>query len=101
MDEAPAIRVEVLLAEAGTQRRVSLEVAPGCNAWQAVEHSGLLAGRGDLDPAQLAVAIFGKQVPRERELEEGDRIEILRPLTEDPKSRRRRAARAGKTLGRR
>jgi putative ubiquitin-RnfH superfamily antitoxin RatB of RatAB toxin-antitoxin module len=101
MVEATPIRVEVLLAEAGMQRRVSLELASACTAWQAVEKSGLLVGRGDLDPAQLAVAIFGKQVPRERELEDGDRVEILRPLPEDPKLRRRRAARSGQVIGRR
>ena len=101
MAEGRSIRVEVLLAEADMQRLVPVELAPGGTAWQAVERSGLLAGRDDLDCTQLAVAIFGKQVPRERELEDGDRVEILRPLPEDPKSRRRRAARAGRTLGRR
>lgn len=101
MAEGASIRVEVLLAEADTQRRVALQVAGGCTAWQAVEKSGLLAGRSDLDPAQLAVAIFGKLVPRDRALEDGDRVEILRPLPEDPKSRRRRAARAGRSVGRR
>lgn len=101
MGEEASIRVEVLLAEADTQRLMSVEVAQGCTAWQAVERSGLLAGRDDLDAAQLGVAIFGRLVPRERELEEGDRVEVLRPLPEDPKLRRRRAARAGRTLGRR
>jgi len=101
MADGTLIQVAVLLAEPDAQQRVSLELAPGSSAWQAVEASGLLADRGDLDPTQLAVAIFGKQVPRERELEDGDRVEILRPLHEDPKSRRRRAARAGRSLGRR
>jgi len=101
MAEWAALRVEVLLAEAEGQRLVLLELAPGSSAWQAVEASGLLLNRGDLDIARLGVAICGKQVPRERELEDGDRVEILRPLPEDPKLRRRRAARAGRSLGRR
>ena len=100
MAERPPLKVSVLLAEAGTQRLVSLALPEGATAWQAVDASGLLQGRADLDPARLAVAIFGRLVPRERELEEGDRVEVLRPLPEDPKLRRRRAARAGKTLGR-
>lgn len=95
------LTVEVILAEAEQQPAVPLDVPLGTTAWQAVEASGLLRGRSDLDPAQLAVAIFGKQVPREHQVEEGDRVEILRPLREDPKLRRRRAARAGRTLGRR
>ena len=101
MAERHAVTVSVLLAEAGRQRSVPLSLPEGSTAWQAVEASGLLSGREDLDPALLAVAIYGRQVPRERELEDGDRVEILRPLPEDPRLRRRRAARAGKTLGRR
>ena len=101
MAERPLVTVSVLLAEAGRQRSVTLALPTGATAWDAVEASGLLQGRDDLDPAGLAVAIYGRQVPRERELEAGDRVEILRPLPEDPKLRRRRAAQAGKTLGRR
>ena len=101
MADGDPVRVEVLLAEAGSQGSVTLALPAGATAWQAVEASGLLQGRDDLDPAGLAVAIYGRQVPRERELEAGDRVEILRPLHEDPKLRRRRAARAGKALGRR
>ena len=100
MAERPPVTVSVLLAEAGRQRSISLALPAGATAWQAVEASGLLQGRDDLDPAGLAVAIYGRQVSRERELEAGDRVEILRPLPEDPKLRRRRAARAGRTLGR-
>jgi len=92
MVEARPIRVEVLLAEADSQQLVSVELAAGSTAWQAAEASGLLAERRDLDPERLAVAIFGKHVPRERELEDGDRVEVLRPLHEDPKARRRRRA---------
>ena len=100
MAERPSVTVSVLLAEDGRHRSVSLAMPPGATAWEAVEASGLLRGRDDLDLDGLAVAIYGRQVPRERELEAGDRVEILRPLPEDPKLRRRRAARAGKTLGR-
>lgn len=100
MVEVERVRVSVLLAEADRQSLVPLDLPPPATAWQAVEASGLLRDRDDLDPARLAVAIHGKQVPRERELEEGDRVEILRPLPEDPKLRRRRAARDGRTLGR-
>jgi putative ubiquitin-RnfH superfamily antitoxin RatB of RatAB toxin-antitoxin module len=101
MAEAALVQVTVLLAEAAVQGAVTLDLPAGTTAWQAVESSGLLRGRDDLDPRRLAVAIHGKQVPRGRELEAGDRVEILRPLPEDPKLRRRRAARAGTTLGRR
>jgi len=101
MAETMRIRVSVVLAEPAGQRSVSLDLPAGTQAWQAVEASRLLQGRSDLDPAQLGVAVFGRQVSREQELEDGDRVEVLRPLHEDPKVRRRRAAREGRSLGRR
>jgi len=44
-----------------------------------------------------AVGIFGKLAPRDQLLKEGDRIEIYRPLLEEPKLARRKQARAQKT----
>ena len=101
MDEPGPIRVQVVLAEASSHSRADLRVPAGTSAWQAVEASGLLHGRSDLDPSRLGVAVFGRPVGRGQSLEEGDRVEILRPLHEDPKSRRRRAAREGRSVGRR
>jgi putative ubiquitin-RnfH superfamily antitoxin RatB of RatAB toxin-antitoxin module len=37
--------------------------------------------------------VFGKQVPPEHPLREGDRVEVYRPLRIDPKEARRRRAR--------
>jgi putative ubiquitin-RnfH superfamily antitoxin RatB of RatAB toxin-antitoxin module len=99
MAEASSISVRVVLAEAACQRVVTLKVAKGTTAWQAVSLAGLLAGREDLELSALALAIHGKQVGRERPLEDGDRVEILRPLPQDPKLRRRRLAREGRGMG--
>jgi hypothetical protein len=47
-----------------------------------------------IDLSGSAVGIFGKVVPREQPLQDGDRIEIYRPLAEEPKlARRKRAGR--------
>ncbi len=100
MDEPEPIHVRVVLAEASAQSRVDLDLPAGTGAWQAVEASGLLHGRSDLDPSSLAVAIFGRRVDRGQPLEDGDRVEILRPLPQDPKQRRRSLARDGRTMGR-
>jgi putative ubiquitin-RnfH superfamily antitoxin RatB of RatAB toxin-antitoxin module len=100
MAEAPPIRVSVVLAEASVQRVVSLAVAAGTTAWQAVLLAGVLEGREDLESSALAPAIYGKQVDRDRMLEDGDRVEVLRPLPQDPKLRRRRRAREGAAMGR-
>ena len=48
----------------------------------------IAATRGD-----LSFAVFGKQVSSDRVLVPGDRLELLRPLTVDPKEARRRRAR--------
>jgi uncharacterized protein len=39
-----------------------------------------------------AVGVYGQQVSGEQRLRDGDRLEIYRPLQEDPKSARRRRA---------
>jgi len=100
MAEQGPVHVTVVLAEPARQQVVSQAVEVGTTAWQAVRATGLLDGREDLDVAGLAVAIHGKQVERDRVLEAGDRVEILRPLPQDPKLRRRRLARAGAGMGR-
>ena len=41
------------------------------------------------------VAVFGERASADRPLEDGDRIEVLRPLVADPKDARRRRAREG------
>ena len=101
MAEAASIGVAVVLAEASCQRVVSLQVVQGTTAWQAVQLTGLLDERDDLEVSRLALAIFGKQVDNERVLEAGDRVEILRPLPQDPKLRRRQLAREGGAMGQR
>ena len=101
MAEAGTIGVTVVLAETAVQRVVSLQVAEGTTASQAVQLTGLLDERDDLEVSRLALAIFGKQVDNERVLEAGDRVEILRPLPQDPKLRRRQLAREGRGMGQR
>jgi putative ubiquitin-RnfH superfamily antitoxin RatB of RatAB toxin-antitoxin module len=101
MAEASTFGVTVVLAEATHQRVVSLQVGEGTTAWQAVQLTGLLVDRDDLDVPRHALAIFGRQVDSERVLEAGDRVEILRPLPQDPKLRRRQLAREGRGMGHR
>ncbi len=87
------LRVEVVYALAGSQDLVALELAPGAVARDAVEASGIPGRHAELDAAHLRLGIFGKPILPERVLEEGDRVEILRPLAADPKDARRRRAR--------
>lgn len=83
------MKVTVVHALAGRQWLVELDLEPGSTAQAAVDASGLGAGA-----AQLGIA--GRKVPPGRLLDDGDRVEILRPLAADPNEARRRRARAAK-----
>jgi len=95
---AERIGVEVACAEAGRQSVVAIEVPAGCTATEAIAISGIFALHSGLDPAACRVGIFGNEISHDRVLAEGDRVEVLRPLPEDPKERRRRLAREGRSM---
>lgn len=97
--DKPSIHVEVAYALADRQKLLSLSVPDGTTARQAAERSGMAAHFPGLDLASCPLGIFGKALakPEERVLEEGERVEIYRPLIADPKEvRKQRAARAVK-----
>lgn len=95
---ADRIAIVVACAEPHRQSVVALEVPAGCTAAEAVERSGILARHPGLDFASCGVGIFGREVARGRVLAAGDRVEVLRPLAEDPRERRRRLARQGRSM---
>jgi putative ubiquitin-RnfH superfamily antitoxin RatB of RatAB toxin-antitoxin module len=89
--------IEVVHVSIDQQVLLSLQVAAGCTAREAVLCSGLQASFPALDLLHAPLGIFGKviAVPESRVLEEGDRVEVYRPLQVDPKEmRKRRAAQA-------
>ncbi|AFL72969.1 RnfH family protein [Thiocystis violascens] len=69
-----------------------LDVRVGVRVREAIEQSGVLARFPDIDLDSNKVGIFGRQVKLDRLLEDGDRVEIYRPLIADPKEARRRRA---------
>ncbi len=48
---------------------------------------------------ELSLGIYAQKVDHEHLLEDGDRVEIYRPLNADPKEVRRQLALLGKTMG--
>ncbi len=95
--DKPSITVEVVYALADKQKLLRLRVPYGTTVRQAVEQSGMAVHFPALDLANCPLGIFGKAVamPDERVLEEGERVEIYRPLIADPKEvRKLRAAKA-------
>lgn len=95
------IAIVVACAEADRQTVLPLEVPAGCTAGEALLCSGVLASHPGIDGATCGIAIYGVEVPRERVLQAGDRVEVLRPLAEDPRERRRRLAREGRSMSER
>ena len=98
---AERIAVEVACALPDRQIVLPLEVRAGCTAGEALAQSGIFALQPALDPAHCTIGIFGQEVGSEQELRAGDRVEVLRPLLDDPRDRRRRLAREGATMRKR
>jgi len=94
------ISVEVCYAKPEVQAMVALSLPAGTTAAESVARSGLLSRFPEIDLQKNALGIAGKKVDGDRVLKEGERLEILRPLTADPKETRRRLAAQGKTMGR-
>ena len=88
------MRVNVVYAIPQRFWSVDLTVDSGTKVQEAIE----LAKQHDefaeiTDVSTDAIAIWGERVDQDHELEEGDRIEILRPLVQHPMERRRNLAR--------
>lgn len=69
---------------------VHLDLAQGATVADAIKESGV--EKQYPESLGLPVGIYAKQVPLETVLKEGDRVEIYRPLTQDPKDKRRKQA---------
>ncbi|WP_439860889.1 RnfH family protein [Pseudomonas sp. MBLB4136] len=97
--DSRTIVVEVVYALADKQKLLRLSLPYGTTVRQAALQSGMEVHFPGLDLASSPLGIFGKAVtkPDERVLEDGERVEIYRPLIADPKEvRKQRAARAAK-----
>lgn len=81
-----SIRVEVVRALPHDVKLVEVNLPAGATVRDALNASGMTASG--------AVGVFGRLVGAETRLNDGDRVEIYRPLAADPKEQRRRRAAA-------
>jgi putative ubiquitin-RnfH superfamily antitoxin RatB of RatAB toxin-antitoxin module len=91
------VTVEVAYALPDRQRIVRMVVPAGTTMLEAVRLSRIAEQFPGLDADNSPMGIFGKAIaaPAERVLNDGERVEIYRPLIADPKEvRKQRAARA-------
>lgn len=90
--------IEVAYATPQKQIILECEVDSGTTPRQVVKISGIDQHFPEIDLENCDLGVFGKSVTAEYELNDGDRIEIYRPLLADPKEvRRQRAAKGLKT----
>ena len=88
MDEHQ-ILIEVAYAKSDEQVVLEIQVPEGITVVQAITSSGILLHYPEIQLAQAEVGIFGNVCDKGKILKAGDRVEIYRPLTHDPKEARR------------
>ncbi|MCB1799023.1 MAG: RnfH family protein [Gammaproteobacteria bacterium] len=94
----PQITVEVVYARPGEQALEQLHVPANATVEAVIRRSGLLERFPEIDLASNKVGIFGKASALAATLNDGDRIEIYRPLIADPKEARKKRAAEGKVM---
>lgn len=94
------ITVEVAYALPQVQRLIQVGLDSPATVGEAISASGIVAEFPDIDLARNRVGVFGRRASLETPLRDGDRVEIYRPLTADPKESRRRRAEHARRLKR-
>ena len=89
------LRIEVVYALPQSQVLHALRLPAGACVRDAVEASGLLQAHPELQQ-RLALAVFGRLAEPVQRLNDGDRVELLRPLMADPKDQRRARVQAAR-----
>ncbi len=83
MPDKLVVEVAYALPEKQYLQRVTLE--EGATVEEAIRASGLLELRTDIDLAKNKVGIYSRPVKLTDTVQDGDRVEIYRPLIADPK----------------
>jgi len=92
-----SVAIEIVCATSAKQVTVRSNVRRGTTARQAVDAAQINSEFPDLDIARLRLGVYGEVVADDYVLQPGDRVEIYRPLDNEPREKRRRqAARARK-----
>lgn len=99
MASAEEITVEVVAALPDRQALCSIRLPAGANVADAVAIADMQARFPEIKWTECEYAIWGIPVAADRALQDGDRVEVLRPLALDPRDARRELARAGQFMG--
>jgi uncharacterized protein len=85
---AGLLAIEVVYARPERQTLIALTLPIGATAADAIVASGLRDRHPELAEQEHAIGVFGRVVSPDRKLENGDRVEVYRPLVADPKAGR-------------
>lgn len=86
------MRVSVVYCLPAQIWMTELDLAPRANVADAIRASGVLDAFPELVLESLAAGVFSRPRSLDAPVDDGDRIEIYRPLLVDPKEARRRRA---------
>lgn len=86
------LRVEVVYAMPDAADVVPVSLNEGATVSDALRESGLIERHPALRDGEARLGIHGEEVPPERRVADGERVEVYRPLAVDPKEARRRRA---------
>ncbi len=92
--------VDVVYATAEIQCVVRIPFTPGLTAVEAVRRAGLLEKFPEIQTGPLVLGVFGERVEEDRLLAPRERVEICRPLKQDPRAMRSNLAASGGVMGR-
>ncbi|MGR9091450.1 MAG: RnfH family protein [Gammaproteobacteria bacterium] len=96
VEDDALLGVDVVFARADVQEIIKVRVPRGATIRATIERSRILDTYPEIDLAVNRVGIFGSLRALGDTVQDGDRIEIYRPLLVDPKEARRRKAAAAR-----
>jgi uncharacterized protein len=89
------MKVSVAYATPRRQFWMTLDLPDGGTVQDAIDRSGVLNQFPEIDLQKQKVGVFSKVVALDAALEHGDRVEIYRALTADPKKVKQRGKSEG------
>lgn len=90
------LNIEVTYALPEKQFLLSVKVKEGSTIEEAILASGILVLRDDIDLKKNKIGIYSRPAKLTDLVQDGDRVEIYRPLIADPKELRRKRAEKSK-----
>lgn len=100
-DAPGTVHVAVCYARPDAVFLKSLDVPAGTTLLGAIQASGLTEAHREVDPTTLRVGIYGKLKTLDTVVRDGDRVEVYRALTADPKTARRKRVQKTRASGER